>query len=77
MEKIRYRYDLSLRKEDVVDKDNIADEELTPMVNALVKKEIYRIEKNGFKLVEQLQFSYAPLNSPLQQDRQIEKSKPK
>ncbi len=77
MEKIRYSYDLSLRKEDVVDKDNIADEELTPMVNALVKKEIYRIEKNGFKLVEQLQFSYAPLNSPLQQDHQIEKSKPK
>lgn len=63
MEKIRYHYDLSLRKEDVVDKDNIADEELVPMVNALIQKEVYRIENNEFKLSEQIRFFYKTLNA--------------
>jgi len=48
LEKIRYTYDLSLRKDDIEDKDNIADEELVPMVNALIQKETYLIENKKF-----------------------------
>jgi hypothetical protein len=62
VEKIRYTYDLSLRKEDIEDKDNIADEELVPMVNALIQKETYLIENNKFKLNEQVRFTYKKLN---------------
>lgn len=68
MEKIHYSYDLSLRKEDVVDKDNIADEELAPRVNALTKKEIYLIENNELKLKERLQFFYTPLTLPAKKE---------
>ena len=62
LEKIRYTYDLSLRKDDIEDKDNIADEELVPMVNALIQKETYLIENKKFKLNEQVRFTYKKLN---------------
>ena len=62
LEKIRYTYDLSLRKDDIEDKDNIADEELVPMVNALIQKETYLIENKKFKLNEKVRFTYKKLN---------------
>ena len=72
-EKIRYSYDPVLRRQDVLDKDNIADEELVPAVNALIKKEVYRLENQNFILKEQVNFFYT--NFPKATDRTLKEVK--
>lgn len=61
VQKIVYSYDTSVKKQDVIDKENIGDDALVPATNALVQKEIYIIKDEKFTLKERARFFYKNL----------------